>query len=225
MEQDWQPPTGVDGYLVFEGARYLAAIDSASRAKAVCMGGTNFRAPGHDCVGFDLSAGSQDALTHLATQGFKRIAYVGAGFEEPRLSTYRTFMRENRLPSELILTDSQSRSDVRKAMVARLKAGPAPEALFCFNDAAALAAYRAIRDLGLSVPGDVAITGCDGIEDTEYLDVPITTIQLPLAEMCRRAWRLLQARMEDSEQPPQFELIRPELILRASSVRNSQLRS
>jgi DNA-binding LacI/PurR family transcriptional regulator len=94
--------------------------------------------------------------------------------------------------------------------------GPA-EALFCFSDEGAIGAYRGLRDLGLRVPDDVALVGCNGDLDTEYLDVPISTLVCPGEEMCAQAWQFLQQRMSHPDLPRQAALLLPKLEIRESS--------
>jgi DNA-binding LacI/PurR family transcriptional regulator len=94
-----------------------------------------------------------------------------------------------------------------------------PEAIFCHSDDVALGIYRGLCDAGISVPGNIALAGCDGIEDTEYLECPLTTLVQPVAEMCATAWGFLQMRLEDWTRPAQHAVLRPRLAIRESSGR------
>ena len=49
-----------------------------------------------------------------------------------------------------------------------------PDAIFCHSDDVALGIYRGLCDIKLKVPEDVALVGCDGIQDTEYLECQLT---------------------------------------------------
>ena len=73
-----------------------------------------------------------------------------------------------------------------------------PDALFCTNDDGAIGCYRGLRDLGLRVPEDVALVGCDGIEDTEYLETPLTTIVQPVEELSRLGWEFEKVALPDA---------------------------
>ena len=94
-----------------------------------------------------------------------------------------------------------------------------PEAIFCHSDDVARGIYRGLCDAGISVPGDIALVGCDGIEDTEYLECPLTTLVQPVAEMCATAWGFLQMRLEDWTGPAQHAVLRARLAIRESSGR------
>ena len=47
------------------------------------------------------------------------------------------------------------------------------------------------------MPDDVAIVGFDGIEDTEYLETPISTVEQPTEAMCTKAWEFLRSRLQE----------------------------
>ena len=57
-------------------------------------------------------------------------------------------------------------------------------ALVCGNDRMALGAYDAIKELGLTIPGDVSVIGYDDQHEiVAYTRPPLTTMRLPYYEM------------------------------------------
>src|SRR5713101_901203 len=55
-----------------------------------------------------------------------------------------------------------------------------PTGVFCFNDSVAMGAYEAVKQLGRSIPNDVAIVGFDNHElIAAELNPPLTTMELP----------------------------------------------
>jgi LacI family transcriptional regulator len=68
---------------------------------------------------------------------------------------------------------------------------PRPTAVICGNDVLAVGAVQMARALGLSVPGDISITGFDDIELARVVDPPLTTVHVPHRDMGRQAARLL----------------------------------
>jgi LacI family transcriptional regulator len=91
-------------------------------------------------------------------------------------------------------------------------------ALFCFNDIAALGAIRALKDAGLSVPGDVSVVGFDDIQSAAFSTPSLTTVRQPLFEMGQRAAQILLERIADKEKPfPAEVVMAPELIVREST--------
>jgi len=119
----------------------------------------------------------------------------------------------------VIAMDTGGRAAARETLAAFLTTpiGASIDALFCYNDAAAIGAYRALRDAGRRIPEDVAIVGCDGIEDILYLDRPLSTLALPVEAMCRTAWERMAARLADPGLPPERTMFTSELLLRDST--------
>ena len=68
-----------------------------------------------------------------------------------------------------------------------------PSAVFAADDTLAAGVLRAADELGLDVPGDLAVAGFDDTELAEALD--LTTVRQPLEESGRAATELLLARM------------------------------
>ena len=62
-----------------------------------------------------------------------------------------------------------------------------PTAIFCSNDRMAVGRYEALKERGLSIPGDVSVIGYDDEEVARHLTPPLTTLVLPHREMGRWA--------------------------------------
>ena len=83
---------------------------------------------------------------------------------------------------------------------------PRPTAVFCGNDVLAIGALRAAREMGLSVPGDVSITGFDDIELASLAEPALTTVHVPHREMGRRAAGMLVDMVTNKTTPQSVEL-------------------
>jgi LacI family transcriptional regulator len=91
-------------------------------------------------------------------------------------------------------------------------------AIFCFNDIAAIGAIRALKDAGLSVPGDVSVVGFDDIQSAAYSTPSLTTVRQPLAEMGQRGAQVLLERIADHGKEHESEIVMaPELVVREST--------
>jgi LacI family transcriptional regulator len=130
---------------------------------------------------------------------------------------YAEVMAKHRRKSEYITLFEQSRSVAREQFKAYAAAHGCPDGVLCVNDEVALGAYRALCDLEIKVPREVALIGCDGIEDTQYLECPLSTIVQPVEEMCRVAWQMLQERIENPYHKFQHRWPKPQLAVRDSS--------
>jgi DNA-binding LacI/PurR family transcriptional regulator len=219
-------PAPVDGYLALETASFVSPLLAATRAgsgrsvPAVAMGGRNIE-EGSDYIGFDLTAGAGMAMEHLLRIGRRKIAFVGEKPRGMRYTRYREVMQREGLAELIIEVPAQRRAPARDAVrryFSALEVSQRPDALFCFNDEICIGAYRGLRDLKIGIGDDVALIGFDGIEDCEYLDTPLTTVSLPIRDMCRQAWEALEKRLEDPSAPPVRKMLPPTLIVRESTV-------
>jgi LacI family transcriptional regulator len=101
-----------------------------------------------------------------------------------------------------------------------LQQDPRPTALFVCNDLMAIGALHAAAQLGLRVPDDVAIVGFDDIELASYTIPPLTTVCQPKQEIGHTAIQLILDRMASPAHSPRHEILRPQLMIRASSTRS-----
>jgi LacI family transcriptional regulator len=160
-----------------------------------------------DYVRTDLQDGTRAAIEHLLRAGCQRIAYsVPAGIDQPGLGSFDAYaetVRRAGLQPEVIVQCDHRMPAVRQATADYIRAHGKPDGLFCHYDELAIAGFRALRDLGLRVPDDVLIIGCEGNEFMDYFDPPLSTIAMPIKEMCQRAWQLLQRRIAEPDAPPE----------------------
>ncbi len=212
----------VDGIIAHEaGPASQAQFHSVARPSVpVVTSGAYHLLEGFDRVEVDVEAGAVLAMEHLLAIGRRRITYVTDDLahrkDDPRFKAYSDLLDGNGLKAEFIDVPNY-RAGVRSQIREHVRQYGVPEALLCHNDDIAIAAYRGLCDLGVRVPDDTAIVGCDGIEDTEYLEVPITTIAQPLGKLCELACQFLEQRIEDPSRPLQRARLNAELVIRAST--------
>jgi LacI family transcriptional regulator len=120
---------------------------------------------------------------------------------------------------EYIITPDEHRRSVASPLTDYIERHGCPDGLFCFNDDMAIGAYRTLKDLGRRIPDDVALVGCDGIDDLKYLDPRVSTIVQPLEHMCMIAWTFLERRIKNNALPLQHITVQPKLEIRESSQR------
>lgn len=200
---------------------WMNAMKSNDSVTPMVFSGDYFDPYALDYVFVGLADASNAAVRHLVESGRKRIAFVSPYWspiesQEPRIVAYRDVMRDAGLATEFIGV-AQDRSEIRRIFREYVQEHGHPEAVFCSNDSIALSIFRALLDLGLSVPGDTAIIGCDGLPEGEYLSAPLSTIEFPIEEMARNAWKFLKTRIDDRDAPPQRIDLQAKLVLRGSS--------
>ncbi len=201
-------PTQASAYLRLPQARAVPLVNIGAE---YCDNADN--------VVVDLGAGTREVMAHLLGAGFRRIAHMTYVREdrpkEARRMEYIKAMRKAGLTPEFIyypLSDQQ-RPIVRQLIQDYVRENGSPEAIFCHSDDVAIGVYRGLCD----VKRKVALVGCDGIPDTEYLECPLTTLVQPVVAMCASAWQLFQQRQEHPNSKRQEVILKPKLEIRESS--------
>jgi DNA-binding LacI/PurR family transcriptional regulator len=105
------------------------------------------------------------------------------------------------LPDEYVRSCRYSQEASRQAARALLALPEPPTAIFAAADVQAIAIMRVARDLGLRIPGDLAIIGFDDLDMADY--VGLTTVRQSLDDSGRIAAELLLGRLADPERPLQ----------------------
>ncbi len=216
-------PWHVDGVLACDIHLQQNPIASGYTRNTPLVGLGTFHETSYDFVGVDLAGGTAQAIRHLVNLGCRRIAYMrneeATPVRDPRTRAYLEVMQEAGLEPEAIRLPNQQRSVARRVIVDYVRAYRLPEAIFCINDEVAIGCSRGLHDLGARLPEDVALVGCDGLPELEYLETPISTIAHPVETMCETAWHFLERRIQDPTAPIQQTTLPTRLVIRASSNR------
>ena len=99
----------------------------------------------------------------------------------------------------------------------RLSSDPAVTAVFVANDQMALGLLRATHEADREVPGELSVVGFDDIPEAAYFLPPLTTVRQDFIEMGRQSLQTLLQAIETGERTGPGSLVRPELIVRAST--------
>ena len=129
-------------------------------------------APGLRSVNIDNATGAALAMRHLLATGRTRIAFIGGSpahysIAQRAIGYRRAFFEAGRLFDPAYEVTIDAGPIPTPAQHARWSScstrRPRPEAVFAYNDAAALAAQRVCTARGLRIPDDIAIVGFDNI--------------------------------------------------------------
>jgi len=157
-------------------------------------------------------AGGRVATERLIRAGHRRIAFINGepwmDASRDRYKGYRQALAAADLPFDPGLAregnwEPSSGYEMTRALMTL--ANP-PSAIFCANDLMAVGCYDALRELGLSIPRDVAVVGYDDREIARYMHPPLTTIVLPHFEMGATAVdMLIDLAARPTKRPPQIK--------------------
>ena len=156
----------------------------------------------------DEVQGARAVMRMLIDAGHRRIGYLGETRREGEAAVLRkrayldVLTEEGGVLDPDLVVDTRSRPDVAVANATKLIIEGKPTAIFCFNDVRARSVYHAARNLGLRIPEDLSVVGFDNQEMiAPLLDPPLTTVQLPHAEMAE--WAVRTALSAEKPAPPE----------------------
>lgn len=167
-------------------------------------------------LGVDNFAGMSLLYRHLADLGHRTVVYVSgptAAWQNTRRVEAGRAARDIGVRVRTIEAGGTIEAGYRAADAA-LAANAT--AITCFNDLVALGVLSRLTELGVTVPGDVSLTGFDDIAFAAYASPRLTTVSTPREELGRAGWRHLRQVMA-GESPTPHELFPAQLVLREST--------
>lgn len=171
-----------------------------------------------DCVLLDNEAMAALLVQHLFEQGHRRIvglfgAASTTGAE--RRAGYERAMRALGLDPEG-LPVAHGPGEAEKVVTELLGRAARPSALVASNGVMLTAVVRAVYDLGLSVPRDVALAGFDNEPWMELVAGGLTVIEQPVEEIGRCAMAMLLDRIDHPDTPARKMILGGRCIVRNS---------
>ncbi|MET7336523.1 LacI family DNA-binding transcriptional regulator [Nonomuraea sp. NPDC005650] len=170
----------------------------------------------------DDEEGGYQATRHLLEHGHRRIGFVGGPLDitpvQLRAAGWRRALQEAGVepPAELVAEGELSLEGGYDAALRLLSPPDRPTALFASIDGQAIGAMRAAADLGLRVPGDVAVVGFDGAREAAYTVPGLSTISQPIDEMAQHATETLVRAIESEGVEPVTKIFSAHLVTRGS---------
>ncbi|MGC0332729.1 LacI family transcriptional regulator [Streptomyces sp. SAI-170] len=163
--------------------------------------------PAFDQVCAESAAPVTELVTHLAGLGHRRIALVaglpGLSTTSERITGYRHGLAAAGLPYDerLVVHGDSAATGGERATAALLSLAVPPTALVTANNAMTIGALRALRERGLSVPGDIALCCFDDFAWADLFSPRLTAIAQPSKEIGAQAVRVLLDRLAAPERP------------------------
>jgi len=162
----------------------------------------------------DELAAAHKAASVLLEKGHKRVGFLNnrdpIPATESRLQGYTAALAAHGIPFDpaLVTSDSSDPDGGLRSALTVMQVPNPPTALFCFNDRMAMGAYYALRQLNLSIPGDVAVVGFDNQEIVAAaLNPGLSTMELPHYEMGKWAFNYLMERINQEADPQPIQHI------------------
>lgn len=167
----------------------------------------------------DDTQAARQVVELLAAQGHRGIGVLGGDWTHSQISRHRlTGCRQAcealGIPLDI---DSQcemcrySMPDAYAAARRLMERRGDLTAIFAFSDVMALAAIRALRDMGKRVPGDISVVGFDGVVTGQYSLPRLTTVRQDTELLAQRGVESLLQQLARNA-PPVHELVPFQLV-------------
>lgn len=176
--------------------------------------------PGFSGISVDNVEGGRLAARFLIKRGYRKPAFMGDGgnpeyafsASKLRLHGFEEGLDDAGIPlsDRRTILHKLGADYVPEALSRLVGSDDPPDCLFCTSDLEAIVVMKTAKDLGLQVPGDLAILGFDNIELSEFLG--LSTIDQYLEASGRDAANLIISQLENRVKAP--ETINYELKIR-----------
>ena len=178
-----------------------------------------------DNIGYvktDNRMGGYIATEHLIQSGRKRIACLCPVVDKlqaaSRISGYADAHAFYGLDytEDLIVYCSPQDDDIQNCVKKLLKEQRV-DAIFSISDYNCIPVIKAIADMGLKIPDDIALIGYDNSSFSKNFFTPFSSVDIHPAHMGSIATKHLIELIQDPMSEPQKIILKPELIIRESS--------
>jgi len=213
----------VDGVVVMSpnvDSESLSNIPANLPVVLLCSGN---RSSALDSITVENYRGAKEMVSHLVSLGHRNIAIIngaeGTADAAERLRGYRAALKEAGIPVSRSLEYSGDFTDASGYAATGLiiQQSPRPTAIFAANDSMAIGALSALREAGIRVPDEMSVTGFDDIPLARYMDPPLSSVKVPIAELGTHAVdMLLNAITHKNSHKRRREKLSTSLVLRSS---------
>jgi LacI family transcriptional regulator len=216
----------VDGFLITPTPGIRSKIENLVGDKPVVYIDSYFPGQKSPYVLVDNYEGVAMAIEHMAAGGYKKIGFVsvslGLAQMKDRLTAFKEAIAEKGLKAEkkriLQLPFNNSKDDLVKKVSAFIKGNPDMDAIFFATNYLGIIGLKAIKNLGLKIPDDLAIVCFDDHEVFDLYTPGITVVEQPAKKIAEQAMAILLNQLDDKRKEADMHvLLPPKLVIRESA--------
>jgi LacI family transcriptional regulator len=153
-------------------------------------------------INLDNFRGGYEATQHLIRLGHTRIGHISGDMRKlsakDRYDGYKKALLEAGIPfDESLVYEGEFQEEGGYRSIPTLVGEKKVTALFSSNDAMAIGAIKAIKEMNLEVPRDVSIIGFDNIEVGQYISPGLSTMHAPLELIAQQSLHALLHYMKE----------------------------
>ena len=172
--------------------------------------------------------GGKQAAVHLIEQGYQRIAMVLENqdtlFIKNRIRGYQEGLKAtagDHYYEKIIMAgeDAGNAYSIIKELMGEVNC---PDAFLCGNNQVAYHTLRALKEIGKKVPQEIGIITFDNYPIAEYMDPPLTIVDVDTFTLGEKAAENLISKIKRQEMGNQQTVIATKLIIRESTTRRKK---
>ena len=169
--------------------------------------------------------GIRQAVQHVAALRHQRIAFVTGPARLKsaiaRREAFKDSMAEIGAEADpaLIVQGDHTMEGGMRALSTLLDLPKPPTAILCSNDMTAIGVMREAFDRGIALPRELSVVGFDDVRWAQFMNPPLTTVQMSQTEIAKLAFRALLQDVERESPAPEGTTLTLDtrLILRKST--------
>jgi len=210
----------VDGILVISTLVRPTEVDLSDPRLPPIVFADYPDAPGPRVL-FDHRLGSEIATRHMIEHGHERIGFIAATEALPNVAPkyegYRDAMAAAGLePGPEVVAADFSIEPGAAAAREMLELPDPPTAIVFATDNHAIGGMRTAKELGIAIPGDLALIGNDDIFLADLLQPSLSSVSVPVAEMGEQSISILRALIAGEGVVDDEIVLAPSLVARQS---------
>jgi DNA-binding LacI/PurR family transcriptional regulator len=156
----------------------------------------------------------------LIDKGYRKIYHFtgspALNISKERRIGYETAMSEHTLMCHILQVELK-RECGYESIINMAKEKELPDAVFAINDPVAHGIYDAANELGLKIPGDIAVAGFGDVMTSAMMNPPMTSVRPPLDRMAEAAVETIVTMIENDTEPGEQQVFASQLIEREST--------
>jgi LacI family transcriptional regulator len=220
----WVNSRKVDGFILSRIRRRDWRVNFLSQWSIPFVSlGKSHDALTYPCIRIEAAEAYLELVRQIQKNGFSRFAFVGGPNDLmnqiDRLKWFKAALKKCGLGvarNNIVATDMSSMGGYEAAC--RLLSGSTPpDVILAVNDETALGILHAAHEQGFKVGKEIAIAGFDGVQDALHTEPPLTTLDVPVAQIARQLVDMLLERLGSPSLEAREIVVQPELIIRASA--------
>lgn len=182
----------------------------------------------HDCVQADFAEITTDVLNYIISKGHRKIGFIGGREQlpfseiklpDPREHTFISTLSHLGFYNEDYIKignfDFHDGYQLMHDLIAKNR-NNLPTCIFVASDTLAIGALRALAELGIQVPHQISIIGCNNIPTSQYTFPTLSTVKIHTELMGQTGVKLLLEQINNERDTPVKVIVPHEIIERES---------